>query len=112
MRGDILIIPPDRLMERHQLNAPPTFAQLQQWVGGLIQVVPNWNMAYVDGRFVPAIVLANEEGQMLRLPENFWASAAYTTILLSKGMKRTTPMILYGTVVVASGDEDFLFSLL
>ena len=112
MRGTLTIVYPDKPMDVRIMSSVPEFEELQRLVGGLVTIIPGWDHCVTfSGAARPCTVLANEEGLLLKLPFNFWATAAYQLVLRAKGAKgQLQPLV--GTVVIAEGDDDFMALLL
>ncbi len=116
MRGILHYVYPDRPMDVMNLSVPPDFTKFQSDVGGDIEIIRGWDQHYTfSGGLVPATVLCNIDGVGLKLPFNFWATAAWQSILGAKGDRLLRPLNtfrLYGTVIIVTGDIEFLDAIL
>lgn len=85
-----MIIRPDNTLDKvePQNGSHYTLEELQQYVGGLIEVVQLTNST---------LMIVNEEGQLLGLPFNFAASNLV--------QDRLPGQIIVGTVVVIKDNE-------
>ena len=87
------IIPPEGPIERREVDVIPALAEMQEIVGGYIEVVK----VVMDG--VETILVCNEDGRMLKLAENPRALDQLTYASMTA---------LYGTVVIFSDPVLFL----
>ena len=111
MKGELLILYADHPPERRQYTGPIPGGVLNELIDGPLAPVPYFDHIVTwDGVPTKAVAFVNEEAYIFNLPENFWANAIWQYILRSKGEKRV-PQPLRGTVVIVTGDEDFMEEL-
>lgn len=103
MKGQMTIIRPNGETEvREYVDQTPWLEVLQEEVGGQIEYVPMFDT--YEGQ--PAVVYCDEEGKLTgkvpnQLATQLWYDAA----------GRTLPDVLVGTILVLTGDIDFMLSL-
>lgn len=110
MRGVLTYVHADKPMEVHYLSHTPEYKQLSKDLGGLVEIVSIFDQYVEGGKPCRAIVMVNEEGLIMKMPFNFWATAAYHMIARAKGIR--IQQMLVGLVIIATGDEEFLNALL
>lgn len=101
MLGVMTIFRPEGPPEVRPLTATPELEELQKLVGGYLEAVPMWKRF----RGKPCAAFCDEEGKLKEYPVNVAASAEW---------KRVAPLVgdvLVGTVVVLTGDSEFMDSL-
>lgn len=109
MKGQVHIIPPEggvSDIEQHEFDAPPTLSVLQEYVGGYIEMVPLLKHFTTKDGLKPCVAYCNEDGRHLGLPENKTANSMWAD---SDPMLQAYPLV--GTVVVLTGDDDFMNAL-
>lgn len=109
MKGQIIIITPDSTeatVERRDMTAPPSLPELQELVGGYIELAPMLNHFMTPQGLKPCVAFWNEDGRMLKLPRNNMATAIWSE---SVPELRSQPIV--GNVVVLIGDDEFMASL-
>jgi hypothetical protein len=111
MRGRVTIIPPGMTpIEHREITNAPKLGELQTLVGGFIELVPFWNTIADNGSRVPCFAFCNEDGKNLGLPRNRRADDLWIESIAVDHRRDRTPTgdYLVGTVVVISGDKEFL----
>lgn len=109
MKGQIIIITPDNTeatVERRDVTAAPKLAELQELVGGYIELAPMLNHFMTPQGLEPYVAFWNEDGRMLKLPRTNMATAIWS---YSVPELRSQPIV--GNVVVLMGDDEFMDSL-
>jgi Domain of unknown function (DUF3846) len=103
MKGTITIFRPDAVIsEQRKLDAPPGLEVLHELVGGYIERVPLWPK--YEGQ--PCVALCDEEGKLKNYPVNMAATQAWRRVAPA-----FTDDVLVGTVVVLTGDSEFMNAL-
>lgn len=103
MKGEVIVIYPDKPTETRALTAPPELESLQRYVGGWIEKVPAFDN--YEGKM--CIVLCNEEGKLKQLPINVKATELWSK---ANGGVRLGD-VLVGTVLIITGDREFMEEL-
>jgi hypothetical protein len=109
MQGEMFIITPDSTeatIERRALDGPPSLADLQTLVGGYIEPVPLLHHYVTRAGLRPCIAYCNEDGRLVGLPVN-----ATATGMWSESVPQLRHQPLLGTIVVLTGDAEFMESL-
>jgi hypothetical protein len=100
MKGRLIFMGVDGQVSEAELAGPPTLDQLQQGVGGYIEIVPGWNQ--YQGAW--AVMFCNENGKLDRLPPNARANALMSDYFLAHDR-------LVGDVVIVTGDAELMAEL-
>lgn len=112
MRGQLLIIHPDKPIEVRLVSHPVPLDEYKHILDDDIEIVPHWDQ-HMDygGTLRKAIVLVGAEGIYRPSPSmNFYATALWHYVAASKGLHILHS--LTGPVVVCMGDDEFLESVL
>lgn len=109
MKGRMMTIAADGTMVVEQLDRAPSLERLQRIVGGYVEQVPAFDIVEEDGVRTRVVAFCNEEGKLEGLPANTVA----TKMWLKSAARVGVPVhdMLCGTVVVLSGDADFMSAL-
>lgn len=102
--------PPERRITTY--TKPIPLDDIQQAVGGHIEVVPYWD------RFngVHCVVFCNEEGKLEGLPRNVYMTDKWEAYLKTGGMSRFDKDgneldFLVGPIALITGDDDFMMEV-
>lgn len=79
----MIVIDPTQGTSARLLDRPATLAELQEAVGGWIELVPWWHTWHAEGD-EPCQVFCNEEGRLRKLPLNEAATALWQAELLTE----------------------------
>jgi hypothetical protein len=101
MKGTMTIIKVDGSAELIELDRKPDLVDLQETVGGYIEIVPMFET--FGGR--ECVCFCNEEGKLDGLPVNIVATQHW--------VNQTGPIddFLVGNVVICQGDDEFMEAL-
>jgi hypothetical protein len=105
MKGALYIVPADKSVpvERREISAPPSGADLHEIVGGYIEVVPGFNSIEAVGIF-PCVAFCNEDGKRLTPT----APNARATTMWHFALKRSGHPGLVLTAAQGGGLADYL----
>lgn len=109
MKGQIIVIRPgstEATVERRNVTENPSLGELQELVGGYIEIAPMLNHIMTPEGLKPCVAFWNEDGRMMQLPLNRLATEMWSE---SVPALRTQPIV--GNVVVLTGDEEFMENL-
>ncbi len=111
MRGTMDIIHPNQPMEHRFVSKVPKTAELEQILGGLPDIIPHWDQ-HINwfGNLVPALVVANNDYRDPIQPFNYYATAVWHYVSRAAGHPSATRIT--GPVVILTGDDEFMDSLL
>jgi len=99
MNGTLTVIRADGSAETRLLTKAPTLEELQEIVGGYIELVPLFENFGDKG----CVAFCNEEGKLNGLPINRVATLAWAT-----GGGHMVSDVLVGDVVIVQGDDDLM----
>lgn len=110
MIGTYHILYPNKARELRSFLTEPDTDALSEAVNGLLEPLPYFDH-WIDetGLIKPCVVFVNQEAHFLNLLFNFPATAFWHYVARSKGERVTQR--LHGTVVIVSGDDEFLEAL-
>lgn len=106
MKGTMIIIPPEGEISETRLSRPPDLDTLRDAVGGDLQLVPDLYTYMTSEGIKPCVCFCNEDGKLLNLPFNRKANAFW-----SHALPEIAIDVLVGTVVILTGDEEFMSAL-
>jgi hypothetical protein len=126
MHGYLIIFPVDGPSVVTELTKPPPLTQLQDAVGGFIEVVPHFTtLEWVGGEPVPCLAYCDEEGKLNDKPVNrgaTWLWHQATLRITDEDGKHPFPRglldshgklvdILVGNICVVTGDAKLMARL-
>lgn len=107
MKGQMYVIKPtgdERDIEVIDCEKPPGLAALQEAVGGYIEFIPWMNQFVTKDGPKPCVTYCNEEGRIVGLPVNRIANEMSID-------PSTQVYPLLGTIVILTGDDEFMADL-
>lgn len=109
MQGRMVTIAADGTIAVEPLDRAPSLERLQKIVGGYVEMVPGFDRMVENGVRTRVVVFCNEEGKLDGLPPNPTA----TKMWIDSAGRQGIPVddLLCGTVVVLSGDSEFMNAL-
>lgn len=107
MIGQITVIHPDGSTTKTHCMAKPHLRQLQDAVGGMIQLLPGFE----NFQGQPCVAFCNEEFLFERLPFNFMATMMWRRCFEADTRVDVQELMLCGPVAVVTGDNEFLEAL-
>ena len=102
--------------ELREYDRPPTLRELNDGVGGYLEVVPHFQSISYGGTVLNCVAFCNEYGKLDHLPINNTATHAWNLALKRQGLQlcdeRGIPKEwLCGSIVVLFGDREFMSEL-
>jgi hypothetical protein len=110
MRGKVIVIPASEAqpVSTFDYDLPPAKGMLEAWLDeGTIEVVENFNkfMHSTTVSYSPCTVFRSKEAQMCDEPANNRANHEWYK---NFGLEEIRDQVLKGTVLVITGDKEFL----
>jgi hypothetical protein len=85
-----------------------TLKFLQGAVGGYIELIPHFETHLINGKEIACLAYCNEDGKRLELPLNTFATELWNAAIERTGGHNDTGDYLVGTVVIVTGDAEFM----
>ncbi len=112
MEGKLIVYEPDSPTPKVLRYDEAIIADdLQDAVGGWLEVVPYFDTLSIDGDRKPCRAFCNEEGKLRRLDLNVTATQLWRDALTFQGLAGAVDDVLVGPVVIVFGDEQFMRQL-
>lgn len=94
---------------KEYMGATPTLKEMQEAVGGYLETVPHWEQWMRNERTLDVAVFCNEEGKLMQLPVNEFATKEWQAEQSRYG--HVLDDVLVGNVIVLYGDAAFMRAL-
>lgn len=111
MIGTFYRIPAAGDLHHKQLDRPPSIDELQEAVGGYIEVIPFFDSIAYAGVVMHCVAFCNEDGKREALPINDRANTLWHRALERNGMRQLMRDQLVGPIAVVFGDRELMAEL-
>lgn len=115
MQGTLHIIPanPDATARKVHLDRPITQKEIQDAVGGPIGFISNFDTVNQEGTISLCYAFCDEQARHRKRPQNRKATTMWSQALVRRfgAGQAELPEVLLGSVVVITGDSEFMEAL-